>query len=121
MIRFTCPNCGASHTRGYINGVDTFRCFGCGYIGTDNAFQGTTWKKAVLDYVGAHPGMTATHVANALGLKGGTVSSILCKAADAREIVRVELPKHKVYYPWAEVPEEFRPKSVWDRVLDPDD
>lgn len=32
-IRFECPRCGTAHERGYINGVDTFRCLRCGYIG----------------------------------------------------------------------------------------
>ncbi len=31
--RFTCPRCNRSHDRGYVNGVDTFRCLYCGYIG----------------------------------------------------------------------------------------
>lgn len=32
-IEFTCPTCGAQHNRGYVNGVDTFRCLKCGYVG----------------------------------------------------------------------------------------
>jgi rubredoxin len=32
-IHFDCPRCGASHDRGYLNGVDIFRCLGCGYVG----------------------------------------------------------------------------------------
>lgn len=32
-IRFKCPSCGAEHTRGFVDGVCTFRCFGCGYQG----------------------------------------------------------------------------------------
>ena len=32
-IHFTCPSCGAEHDRGYVDGVDTFRCLGCGYRG----------------------------------------------------------------------------------------
>lgn len=32
--RFTCPGCGASHDRGYVNGVDPiYRCLHCGYSG----------------------------------------------------------------------------------------
>ncbi len=29
-IRFTCPSCDRSHTRGYLDGVGVFRCLGCG-------------------------------------------------------------------------------------------
>jgi hypothetical protein len=32
-VHFTCPCCGATHDRGYVNGVDRFRCLGCGYSG----------------------------------------------------------------------------------------
>lgn len=32
-IHFECPRCGSTHDRGYFNGVDTFRCFPCGYMG----------------------------------------------------------------------------------------
>lgn len=32
-IHFECPECGASHDRGFANGVDTFRCLRCGYSG----------------------------------------------------------------------------------------
>jgi len=32
-IRFVCPTCGASHDRGYVDGVAIFRCLGCGYVG----------------------------------------------------------------------------------------
>lgn len=32
-IRFACPGCNAQHDRGYLNGVDLFRCLGCGYVG----------------------------------------------------------------------------------------
>ena len=32
-IHFTCPSCGARHARGWVNGVDTFRCLKCGYQG----------------------------------------------------------------------------------------
>ncbi len=32
-IRFKCPTCGAEHTRGFVDGVDTFRCLACGYQG----------------------------------------------------------------------------------------
>jgi hypothetical protein len=33
-ICFTCPSCGASHTRGYHHGiVGYFRCLHCGYDG----------------------------------------------------------------------------------------
>jgi Zn ribbon nucleic-acid-binding protein len=32
-IHFNCPACGRSHDRGYLNGVDVFRCLGCGYVG----------------------------------------------------------------------------------------
>lgn len=32
-IRFKCPTCGAEHTRGFVDGVDTFRCLKCGYQG----------------------------------------------------------------------------------------
>lgn len=30
---FTCPRCSASHTRGAVNGVDSYRCLNCGYVG----------------------------------------------------------------------------------------
>lgn len=33
VIKFQCPVCTAEHTRGFVDGVDTFRCFGCGYMG----------------------------------------------------------------------------------------
>lgn len=34
-IHFKCPveTCGVEHDRGYIDGVDTFRCLRCGYVG----------------------------------------------------------------------------------------
>lgn len=32
-IVFECPSCGARHTRGFLNGVDVFRCLHCGYVG----------------------------------------------------------------------------------------
>lgn len=32
-IHFACPRCEARHSRGYVNGVDLFRCLGCGYVG----------------------------------------------------------------------------------------
>ncbi len=32
-IHFTCPRCERGHSRGYVNGVDLFRCLGCGYVG----------------------------------------------------------------------------------------
>jgi hypothetical protein len=32
-IRFECPGCGARHTRGFVNGVNVFRCLRCGYAG----------------------------------------------------------------------------------------
>jgi rubredoxin len=32
-IQFECPKCGATHDRGFVNGVDTFRCLACGYAG----------------------------------------------------------------------------------------
>lgn len=32
-ILFGCPTCGARHTRGFLNGVDVFRCLRCGYVG----------------------------------------------------------------------------------------
>jgi rubredoxin len=32
-IHFTCPSCDAKHDRGYVNGVDAFRCLRCGYVG----------------------------------------------------------------------------------------
>lgn len=31
--RFTCPQCGASHDRGPVNGVDAYRCLGCDWSG----------------------------------------------------------------------------------------
>ncbi len=37
-IHFTCPDCRSSHDRGYIDGVKTFRCARCWYIGTENAY-----------------------------------------------------------------------------------
>lgn len=33
MIQFECPTCGARHQRGFVDGVDTFRCLHCGYLG----------------------------------------------------------------------------------------
>jgi len=35
-ILFTCPRCGASHRRGFVDGVCMFRCLGCGYLGRGN-------------------------------------------------------------------------------------
>jgi hypothetical protein len=32
-IHFICPSCGAKHERGYVDGVSTFRCLSCGYLG----------------------------------------------------------------------------------------
>lgn len=32
-IKFECPTCSATHERGFVNGVDTFRCLRCGYRG----------------------------------------------------------------------------------------
>lgn len=32
-IKFKCPACAAQHNRGFIDGVNTFRCLGCGYQG----------------------------------------------------------------------------------------
>lgn len=32
-IEFRCPNCAATHRRGYLNGTDVFRCLACGYTG----------------------------------------------------------------------------------------
>lgn len=32
-ILFECPACGARHRRGFLNGVDVFRCLRCGYVG----------------------------------------------------------------------------------------
>jgi Zn ribbon nucleic-acid-binding protein len=32
-IQFECPTCGARHARGFVNGVDVFRCLRCGYSG----------------------------------------------------------------------------------------
>lgn len=32
-IRFRCPTCEAEHDRGFVDGVDTFRCLNCGYNG----------------------------------------------------------------------------------------
>jgi rubredoxin len=32
-IHFECPRCKATHDRGYFDGVDTFRCLRCGYVG----------------------------------------------------------------------------------------
>jgi predicted RNA-binding Zn-ribbon protein involved in translation (DUF1610 family) len=33
VLHFRCPQCGAEHDRGWINGVSMFRCLGCGYTG----------------------------------------------------------------------------------------
>lgn len=33
MIHFDCPFCNAHHERGYVNGIDVFRCLKCGYVG----------------------------------------------------------------------------------------
>lgn len=30
---FVCPKCGHTHTRGPVNGVDSYRCLNCGYVG----------------------------------------------------------------------------------------
>lgn len=30
---FTCPQCGTSHDRGFVDGVAMFRCLACGYVG----------------------------------------------------------------------------------------
>lgn len=30
---FTCPKCGASHSRGPVNGADVYRCLRCGWAG----------------------------------------------------------------------------------------
>ena len=32
-IHFRCPDCGAGHDRGYVDGFSLFRCLGCGYSG----------------------------------------------------------------------------------------
>jgi len=32
-LGFECPRCHRAHTRGFVNGVDTFRCMNCGYTG----------------------------------------------------------------------------------------
>jgi len=32
-IQFKCPSCSAEHDRGFIDGISTFRCLGCGYRG----------------------------------------------------------------------------------------
>jgi rubredoxin len=32
-VHFTCPRCGRSHDRGYVDGVSLFRCLNCGYLG----------------------------------------------------------------------------------------
>lgn len=32
-IQFECPTCGASHDRGFVDGVSLFRCLRCGYQG----------------------------------------------------------------------------------------
>jgi rubredoxin len=34
VVHFTCPQCGAKHDRGYVDGYSTFRCLRCGYSGT---------------------------------------------------------------------------------------
>ena len=39
---FTCPQCGAQHNRGWVDGVETFRCLRCGYVGKENASQPLT-------------------------------------------------------------------------------
>jgi hypothetical protein len=36
VLRFICPVCQAQHDRGFVNGVDVYRCLRCGYTGTDN-------------------------------------------------------------------------------------
>jgi rubredoxin len=33
---FTCPECGAQHDRGWVDGVETYRCLGCGYTGKNS-------------------------------------------------------------------------------------
>jgi len=32
-VHFVCPQCKSKHNRGYVDGVDTFRCLRCGYAG----------------------------------------------------------------------------------------
>jgi hypothetical protein len=32
-IHFTCPRCEHCHSRGFLNGIDVFRCLHCGYVG----------------------------------------------------------------------------------------
>jgi Zn ribbon nucleic-acid-binding protein len=32
-IQFVCPTCEARHDRGFVNGVNVFRCLRCGYTG----------------------------------------------------------------------------------------
>jgi predicted RNA-binding Zn-ribbon protein involved in translation (DUF1610 family) len=31
--RFLCPRCGASHSRGALDGCAVYRCLRCGYVG----------------------------------------------------------------------------------------
>jgi rubredoxin len=32
--RWTCPDCGASHSRGHAQAIGQHRCLRCGYVGT---------------------------------------------------------------------------------------
>lgn len=32
--RWTCPDCGQSHSRGHFNAIGCHRCLSCGYTGT---------------------------------------------------------------------------------------
>ena len=48
-IHFVCPVCSAEHDRGYINGVDTFRCLRCGYVGHGFHPDGAIDREIFLD------------------------------------------------------------------------
>lgn len=32
-IKFCCPNCSVEHDQGFIDGVNTFHCLNCDYLG----------------------------------------------------------------------------------------
>lgn len=75
-----------------------------------------TNEKAILDYLRAYPGRTATQVAGALGLKPSTVSSLMHKMWEA-EILRGvagEGPRGgRTYYVKQQNPP---PPTFWERL-----
>lgn len=37
--KFVCPKCGATHHRGFLDGVQLYRCLKCGYQGDENDYR----------------------------------------------------------------------------------